>query len=59
MRKRFSIGFGIWPLIFLTINLLMAHLSSSCGPRPFSDETLPGTAGDYYTTPQNKMIVLK
>jgi hypothetical protein len=29
MGKRFSIGFG--PLAFLTINFLMAHLSSGCG----------------------------
>ncbi|HKG55251.1 MAG TPA: hypothetical protein VKB04_13400 [Anaerolineales bacterium] len=31
MRKHSIIGFGIGILIFLAINLLMAHLSSDCG----------------------------
>ena len=31
MTKRFAIGFAIGLLIFLTINLLAAHLASDCG----------------------------
>jgi ABC-type antimicrobial peptide transport system permease subunit len=31
MRKHFLIGFGLGILIFLAVNLLMAHLSSDCG----------------------------
>jgi hypothetical protein len=31
MTKRFAIGFGVGLLIFLTINLLAAHLASDCG----------------------------
>jgi hypothetical protein len=31
MRKHFSLGFGISLLVFLTINVLMAHLASDCG----------------------------
>ena len=31
MRKRFSIGLGTSLLVFLAINLLMAHLASDCG----------------------------
>jgi len=31
MTKRFVIGFGIGLLIFITINLISAHLSSDCG----------------------------
>ncbi|HEX9386018.1 MAG TPA: hypothetical protein VF918_06830 [Anaerolineales bacterium] len=31
MPKRFAIGFSIGLLIFLTVNLLSAHLASDCG----------------------------
>ena len=31
MTKRFAIGFGVGLLIFVTINLLAAHLASDCG----------------------------
>ena len=31
MTKRFAIGFGAGILIFITINLLAAHLASDCG----------------------------